>query len=161
VFIILFLLGFELFFQYYNKKHWYYFRPGDGVDTIIDNSTLAEGNVISFGEGITADDLKFVKNGNTNTLTINIGNNGDAINLLNFDEAEIAGSLVVRTLQFNDGSQMNLADFIDQFQYIITGTENDDDLAGKNNNDTLSGLGGNDTIFFNKVKMFVDNRLAV
>ncbi len=49
---------------------------------------------------------------NVNALTINVGNNGDAINLLNFDQNEIDGSLVIRTLQFADGSQANLADFL-------------------------------------------------
>jgi Ca2+-binding RTX toxin-like protein len=45
-------------------------------------------------------------------LAINVGTDGDAIILQNFDPSEIDGSLVVRTLQFDDGKQLNLADFL-------------------------------------------------
>ncbi|MBU1052976.1 MAG: putative Ig domain-containing protein [Proteobacteria bacterium] len=90
----------------------YIFNIGDGFDTIEDTSTLAEGNTILFGEGITASDLTLIDN--NGSLLINVGSNGDAINLLNFDIDEIAGSLVVRTLQFADGSQKNLTDFFNQ-----------------------------------------------
>jgi len=86
----------------------YLFNIGDGIDIVIDTSTIVEENVICFGEGIASGDLTFTKNGNT--LTINVGSNGDVINLLNFDQNEINGSLVVRTLQFADYSQINLAD---------------------------------------------------
>jgi hypothetical protein len=88
----------------------YVFNIGDGVDTIEDISTLAEGNMIFFGQGITPYDLTFVKNGST--LTINVGSSGDAINLLNFDENEIAGSLVASTLQFTDGTALAPTDFM-------------------------------------------------
>ncbi len=90
----------------------YVFNLGDGVDTIIDVSTAVEGNKILFGEGVMAESLTFVRNGSV--LTINYGNNGDSINLMNFDQDEIAGSLVVRTLQFADGSQANLTDFLNR-----------------------------------------------
>ncbi|MDP2755169.1 MAG: putative Ig domain-containing protein, partial [Nitrospirota bacterium] len=96
----------------------YVFNIGDGVDTIADTSTLAEGNMILFGEGITSSDLTFVRN--DGSLTINIGNSGDAINLLNFDQNEVAGSLVVRALQFADGNQMNLADFLNRPPVVVT-----------------------------------------
>jgi Ca2+-binding RTX toxin-like protein len=97
--------------------------------------------MISFGEGITSNDLTFVKNGTT--LTINVGNNGDAINLLNFDWDEIDGSLVVRTLQFANGIQMDITDFLNN---VIMGTEDTDNLVGMANNDIIYGLGGNDII---------------
>ena len=90
----------------------YVFNLGDGVDTIEDISTVAENNMIRFGEGITANDLSFVRN--NGYLTINVGTGGDAINLLNFDRDEIAGSLVVRTLQFVDGSQIKLTDLLNR-----------------------------------------------
>jgi len=95
----------------------YVFNIGDGVDTIADTSTLAEGNMILFGEGITASDLTFVRN--DGSLTINIGNSGDAINLLNFDQDETAGSLVVRALRFADGSQRNLTYFINRPPVVV------------------------------------------
>jgi Ca2+-binding RTX toxin-like protein len=90
-----------------NGNDTYVFNIGDGVDTIEDVSTPDEGNMILFGDGITPEDLLFVKNGNV--LTIHYGTEGDAINLLNFDQDEINGSLVVRTLEFADGTQRDLA----------------------------------------------------
>ncbi|NTW77410.1 MAG: hypothetical protein HGB33_06505, partial [Syntrophaceae bacterium] len=90
----------------------YVFNLGDGVDAITDVSGLNEGNAIHFGEGITKNDLSLVQN--DGILTINISTNGDAINLLNFDKNEITGSLVVRTLEFADGSQIKLADLLNR-----------------------------------------------
>jgi Ca2+-binding RTX toxin-like protein len=92
----------------------YVFNLGDGIDTIEDTSSFTEGNRILFGEGITSDNLSFVEG--EGTLTINVGNNGDAIHLLNFDQTEIEGSLVIRILQFNDGSVENLLDLLNQSQ---------------------------------------------
>ena len=76
------------------------------MDTIDDTFTLAEGNMILFGNDITPADLTFVQN--DGSLTIYYGNNGDAVNLLNFDRDGIAGSLVIRTLEFADGTEMRL-----------------------------------------------------
>ena len=90
----------------------YVFNLGDGVDTIMDVSNLNEGNAIRFGEGITKNDLSLIQN--NGILTINIGTNGDAINLLNFDKNEITGSLVVRTLEFADGSQINITNLLNR-----------------------------------------------
>ncbi len=90
----------------------YVFNLGDGMDTINDTSTINEGNMIMFGEGITKDDLTLVRS--DGTLRINVGTNGDAINLLNFDQNEVTGSLVVRTLQFADGLQFNLTDLLNR-----------------------------------------------
>jgi len=39
-----------------------------------------------------------------------VGNNGNAVNLLNFDQNKYPVSLLSETLQFADGSQVNLAD---------------------------------------------------
>ncbi|MEN6374581.1 MAG: calcium-binding protein [Smithella sp.] len=90
----------------------YVFNLGDGVDTITDTSNLNEDNMIHFGEGITKDDLTFARN--NGTLTIDVGTNGDAINLLNFDQNEVTGSLVVRTLEFADGSQIKISDLLNR-----------------------------------------------
>ncbi len=100
-----------------NGNDSYVFNIGDGIDTITDSSTVAEGNKITFGQGITAQSLAFAINGNI--LTINIGANGDAINLVNFDRSEVDGSLVVRTLQFADGSQVNLTDILNIAPVVV------------------------------------------
>jgi len=84
----------------------YMFNLGDGIDTIEDASSLAEGNRISFGAGIAASDLAFVRDGGD--LLIQAGAGGDAVRLKHFDRFGTNGSLVASTLQFADASQASL-----------------------------------------------------
>ena len=84
----------------------YVFNLGGGVDTIDDMFTPAEGNLILFGDDITPADLTYVQH--DGMLTIYYGDNGDAVNLLNYDQDGIAGSPVIHMLEFADGSQMRL-----------------------------------------------------
>jgi Ca2+-binding RTX toxin-like protein len=113
----------------------YVFNLGDGTDTIIDAATAAQGNLILFGEGITAADIRTHLNGTT--LTIEYGNQGDSILLPNF---QYDVSRVVETLQFADGSQVRMANLIDP------ATEGDDVIFGSPLVDEISAKGGNDTI---------------
>jgi len=100
----------------------YVFNLGDGVDTITDLSLPSEGNTIIIGDGITKNDLSFVRD--DGFLAINVGDNGDAIQLLNFDQDEINGSLVVRTLEFADGTQMNLTDLLNRAPVVVNPIDN-------------------------------------
>ena len=86
----------------------YVFNLGDGIDTIEDEVVPGEANRILFGAGITVGDLTAAQNGAT--LTITVGSNGDSILLEDFDPLNQDGSLVVSTLEFADGSSVNLAD---------------------------------------------------
>ena len=86
----------------------YVLAVGDGTDTIQDTVTGTEQNVIRFGTGILPTDLTYVEA--TNTLTITYSTTGDNVQLTGFDREGLTGSLVVSTLQFTDGSLVNMAD---------------------------------------------------
>ncbi len=113
----------------------YVFNSGDGVDTIEDNATPEEGNMISFGEGITRNSLKLHQDGSA--LTIDVGTNGDALRLLNFDQQ---GTHTVETVRFSDGSQVRLIDLLDP------GTEGDDTIVTGSSDDVIHAKGGNDFV---------------
>lgn len=86
----------------------YVFAVGDGADTIQDTVSGTEHNVIRFGAGILSTDLTYVEA--PNTLTITYSTAGDHVQLVGFDREGLTGSLVVSTLQFTDGSVVNMAD---------------------------------------------------
>ncbi|MEW6351947.1 MAG: calcium-binding protein [Thermodesulfobacteriota bacterium] len=117
----------------------YVFHLLDGVDTIIDTSTAAEGNMILFGEGITPDDITTRREGTT--LVLAYGNLGDEIRLPGFDYNGVNGSHVVETLEFADGTQVGLVNFVDP------ATEDDDVILGSYFAEAINARGGNDTVF--------------
>jgi Ca2+-binding RTX toxin-like protein len=86
----------------------YIFNLGDGIDTLEDLATAAEGNRIQFGTEIAQADLTFSQTGTS--LDIIVGSEGDRVRLLSFDPSNATGSLVVSTLQFSNGGIINLAD---------------------------------------------------
>jgi hypothetical protein len=79
----------------------------------VDSVTPTEGNRILFGAGITAANLTYTQS--VNTLTIAYNGSADAVQLIGFDENTVLGSLVVSTIQFDDGSVVNLADLFPPF----------------------------------------------
>jgi len=85
----------------------YELAVGDGTDTIQDTVTVTDLNVLRFGAGILSTDLTYVEA--ANTLTITYSTTGDQVQLTGFDREGLTGSLVVSTLQFADGSQVNMA----------------------------------------------------
>jgi Ca2+-binding RTX toxin-like protein len=117
----------------------YFFNPGDGVETIEDVASPGGGNRILFGYPISQSDLTVTQNGST--LTVGIGNNGDAIHLVNFDPTGSNGSLVVETLEFADGSIVGLASLL-----VPKPTEGDDVLTFGTGDDAIDALGGNDVV---------------
>jgi Ca2+-binding RTX toxin-like protein len=86
----------------------YVFNLGDGIDTIYDEVVSGEPNRLLFGTGIAPEDLTFIQSGTT--LTITVGGSGGQIILEDFDPLNQDGSLVVSTVEFADGSAVNLAD---------------------------------------------------
>lgn len=86
----------------------YVLAVGDGADMIQDTVTGTEHNVIRFGAGILSTDLTYVEA--PNTLTITYRTTGDNVQLIGFDREGFTGSLVVSTLQFIDGSLVNMVD---------------------------------------------------
>jgi len=88
----------------------YVFNLGDGSDTIYDETVFGEANRIVFGAGIAQSDLSFARDEAARTLTIQVGSGSDRLVLENFDPTGFDGSLVVSTLEFVDGSALNLAE---------------------------------------------------
>jgi trimeric autotransporter adhesin len=122
----------------------YLFNRGDGTDTIQDTALSGEGNRILFGIGIAQSDLTFATN--QNMLTITVNDNGGALRLEGFDPTGVNGSLVAQTLQFADGSTLNLADLFASSVNAIEGTDDDDILVSTAGEDIVNALGGNDYV---------------
>lgn len=91
----------------------YVFNLGDQHDSIIDTVTATEGNRIRFGAGISAGNLTYTLS--ADMLTIGYNGTADALQLLGFNQNTVLGTLVVSTIEFNDGSIVNLADVLPPF----------------------------------------------
>lgn len=91
----------------------YTFALGDGLDTIQDTVTTTDGNRIVFGPGIGASNLTYTHTADTLTIAYNGG--ADAVQLTGFNQNTVLGSLVVSTLQFAEGSLVNLGDLYPVF----------------------------------------------
>jgi Ca2+-binding RTX toxin-like protein len=120
----------------------YLFNRGDGVDTVQDVSTAGEGNRILFGAGIAQPDLTFATA--QNVLTITVNNGGGALRLEGFDPNGTNGSRVVETLQFADGSMINMAELFPPSGPVVT--DGDDTLTFGSGDDVIDALGGNDLV---------------
>lgn len=92
-----------------NGRDAYVLNLGDGVDTINDTAENGAGNIISFGQGITRNDVSFFLDGTT--LTISYGAYGDAVIIENFDPTGVNGSQVIDTFEFPDGSVVSYREF--------------------------------------------------
>ncbi len=90
----------------------YVFNLGDQLDSIVDTVTTTDGNRLRFGPGITQGNLTYTLS--ADMLTIGYGAS-DAVQLLGFNQNTVLGSLVVSTIEFNDGSTVNLADILPPF----------------------------------------------
>ncbi|MDD5058244.1 MAG: putative Ig domain-containing protein, partial [Sideroxydans sp.] len=163
----------------------YVYNLGDGADTIIDSSPWfnrlgGDENVLSFGAGITPDMLKVLHVGDSCLLDLG---NGDSVVIgsNSFNNLVIRGInspdpfdyFSVQTLQFEDGTKLNVKDFVMRQGLYKKGTAGDDILGGENlyyygknsqtetvpiadrleggtGNDILYGGTGGDTYVFNR-----------
>ena len=152
----------------------YVFNLGDGRDTLSDNDASTDNvDILSFGAGITAENLTLTSNGGD--LIMTVGNGADQLTIQNFffgnryaiervvfagggewNAAEIAaraGSATVRggssadVLYAPDGSGGHVEGMggVDS----LFGGNGADILMGGSGNDTLNGRGGADTYVFN------------
>jgi VCBS repeat-containing protein len=116
----------------------YVFKPGDGEDRITDSDGT---DILHFGQGIAQSDLTFSKSGVN--LRIALPGGSDSVVLDNW----FTGTNTVNTLQFDDGSTLDLGTIaqsvVDQ---PVVGTAGDDTLVGSIYNDVLQGGPGNDTL---------------
>jgi Ca2+-binding RTX toxin-like protein len=82
----------------------YQFNLGDGADTLIDN--VGENNVIAFGAGINASDLKFQQQGTD--MLVSYSSTGSIL-IKGFDLSGATLKTPIGTWQFADGSSILIA----------------------------------------------------
>jgi Ca2+-binding RTX toxin-like protein len=114
------------------------FEAGDGVRFIDDPGVTT----IEFGSGITADMLTL----GLGSLVIRVGDEGDAIHVLNFNPND-AFTSQIENVVFTDGTQLPYGELIGR-GFDIFGTEDDDFLSGTSATDRLRGGAGSDFYFF-------------
>jgi len=132
----------------------YLYNVGDGVDTIIDESTPTTPNLLVFGSGITPEGIKLSHDPENGMLILNVGTDGGKARFTNFNAADPYGPHAVECYLFADGQILTYSQLIDKgFDIIgtpgdetLTGTAATDRITGGDGNDTLSGAGGNDTL---------------
>jgi hypothetical protein len=109
----------------------YVFGIGDGVDHIRDTGSFgADG--ISFGPGITPDMLVL----GSDSLSIAIGENGDAIHFGGVDPVDAGNSNSIEYFQFEDGTTLTFQQFLD----------GDLDPVGPGTDESIGGTGGGDSV---------------
>jgi len=118
----------------------YFFRRGDGRDTIIDKSYIA-GNVdtLRFDDSILTGDIVLTRD--RNHLYVNITGSQDCITLSNWFVDD--GNKIER-IEFSDGTTWGITDM---YAKLPVATEGNDFLYGITGNDLLTGLGGNDELY--------------
>ncbi|MBK9327636.1 MAG: putative Ig domain-containing protein [Hydrogenophilales bacterium] len=126
----------------------YLYNLGDGSDTIQDTGgqTDAQGNsvpnVLSFGEGITADDISL----ELGSLLIRVGSDpNDTIRIANFNPNDVLGQRAIDRFAFADGTVLSYEDLLAR-GFDLAGTAGNDTITGTNIQDRISGGAGNDTL---------------
>ncbi|MCE9639241.1 MAG: tandem-95 repeat protein [Betaproteobacteria bacterium] len=116
----------------------YVFNAGDGVDHIQDDQGI---NSISFGNGITPDDLSL----DLGSLLIHVGDDDDAIHIDDFNPQDVFGSPSISEFHFTGGGSLSYSQLI-ALGFDIVGTSGDEALIGTNVVDRIQGLEGNDVL---------------
>ena len=120
----------------------YYFNIGDGNDILIETVSATDIDVINFGEGLTANDLKYFRL-DDGSLKITIEGYEDSLTINNwFDAAQ----LPIEKFVFTDGTQLQGTTLSSLPLSAIDGSDTGDYLLGTHYADTLSGAAGNDTL---------------
>jgi Ca2+-binding RTX toxin-like protein len=123
----------------------YHFNAGDGIDTVVDSSTLLDPNTVVFGPGITAEDLLLSYDAENGLLIVSTGSGSDAIQFTGFDATDPYGDHAAEGYQFEDGTFLTYTDLIDR-GFDIVGTAGDDTLTGTAADDRITGGDGDDTL---------------
>lgn len=132
----------------------YLFNAGDSVDTITDQSSAMEPNMLIFGAGITPEDISLSHDPTNGLLVLNVGTTGDAVHLSGFDPQDPYGPHAIEYFQFAGGQILTYDQMIDKgFDIIgtagddtLTGTATTDRIVGGDGADTLAGAAGDDTL---------------
>ncbi len=132
--------------DYSGGNDTYVYNVGDGHDTISDYNpaATAENNVIKFGIGISANNLVF-SDVNDGDLKISFTNStSDSITIKYHLYGD--GHWDLSTIQFNDGSTLDISDGSTAYTLHTTGTSAGETLFGGAGPSVINGLGGDDTL---------------
>ncbi|WP_084324364.1 calcium-binding protein [Hyphomonas polymorpha] len=142
----------------------YIFSAGDGSDVIIDTGFDSDIDVIMFGTGIAASDVRVARStNNPNDLLLTFIGSSDSIIVTGHWAGPQSG---IEQLRFSDGliwtrrdlDRAYLSQAVTTGDDIVVGFGSDDAISGGNGNDDLSGgkgydvlngAGGSDTYRFN------------
>lgn len=94
------------------QRDAYVVNIGDGTDIIEDVVEDSIGNVLSFGEGISREDVRVELDGSD--LIVAYGSNGDSVRIVNFAPDGLAGATVIDTFEFADGTDVTLKEFMNR-----------------------------------------------
>ena len=127
----------------------YQFNLGDGQDTIIEtrqeqaySNFTASNDTLTFGEGISVDDLSFERHGDD--ILIKVAGDADSITIENWFKS-YTDHFLINNFQFNNGTSLTVTEVNDLV--VQLGTNDDEQLVGSASDDRLSGLGGDDQLF--------------
>jgi VCBS repeat-containing protein len=118
----------------------YIFNIGDGNDTIFEykSRNSSDINRILFGENITAENIKFLKD--NNNLIIKVSEN-DSIKIMNWYTNQDNISEIV----FDDGTKLLNSEILEKV--ALEGTSRKDTLRGTNTEDNMYALEGDDRVY--------------
>ncbi|WBO24461.1 calcium-binding protein [Sphingomonas abietis] len=140
----------------------YRFALGGGSDTVVETADGST-NVLAFGDGIAASDIRLMRTPDApDDLILALANGTDKVTI----KAQFAngGAAGIQQVSFADGTIWKAADFEalmlaqpatpgadylvgDSNANIIDGLAGDDTIMGGDGDDTLSGSDGNDTLY--------------
>jgi len=123
-----------------SQNDTYHFEAGFGQDIVSDNgwSSQAGTDVITFGAGISLDDLEVRASGEDIVLTF-VGSDDRIL----MEKVLTTNTYVIESIVFEDGRSLTHAELVALTQ---TGTAGNDALNGTAAADALNGLAGDDTI---------------
>lgn len=136
----------------------YRYGLGDGIDTITDISPASgpsgpQANTLSFGSGISAQDLVLSRAGDALVIGFGAGTTGQ-VRLTGFDADDVLHKAGIDRFEFVDGTVLTHAELVARGIYgldptqpaALIGTNAADHLIGDSRDNTLYGLGGDDVL---------------
>ena len=125
-----------------NGNDTYRINLGGGRDLIWDfDSSGQHVDTIEFGEGISVEDIRLVKDGGS--LRVEILGTEDSVTITN---GVSDPAFRIEQFKFSDGTVLNISDF-EQMGYSLYGTEGGETLSASSTGDQAFGYEGNDTLF--------------
>ena len=124
----------------------YVWGLGDGNDEIYDSNYVDRVNgavdTLVFGEGIGAEDIAWSRSGYDLVATVNHGDEQQQLKLKYWYYSE---AYQVEKITLANGREIN----VDNIEFEILGTDDNDSLHGSEGEETIKGLAGNDLLVGN------------